>query len=496
MQTRWLLVCLTLLVLSVPLRAQDATPTLSPDSGIAYGSKLTGTLNNKNPRTVFSFDGTRCEVISIHLKATSGDLDPVLSIFDSSGQALLSRDDTPGSADVMVESFSIPRTDRYYVVVGRFGYDLGTTSGDFELDIERIGVAPDSGCMLRYGDSVTNTITNLEPQFYYSFRAERGDILSITMQRTSGNLDAYLQVVNSQAYVIADNDDAAGGNSFDAQISSLVIPESGTYAIVASRYGQATGTSTGSFVLTLEEASNSGLGNSAPAAFPLQSGEPIEDSITDQQSAKYYTFKALHNDVITVTMDKSTGRLDPYLVLENAGQQELAFNDDSGGTKNARIDQYLIPADGLYYIIATRADRDQGTSIGGYKLQFTNAGDAFQNVPPDVVRISYGTTLTGTIDDGTPQLLFAFWGVEDDVVTASLNRADGDLDPVLSILNSDQRPLVSNDDANQDTQNSRIERYKIPVTGVYYLLATRYSGTKGNTHTHGSFIAVLARRFD
>jgi hypothetical protein len=141
-------------------------------------------------------------------------------------------------------------------------------------------------------------------------------------------------------------------------------------------------------------------------------------------------------------------------------------------------------------------DGKDGTSVGAYRLQLTIEGNAFNGVPANIQHITYGSTVTGTVDDTTTQVLFAFWGVEGDVITTSMSRADGDLDPVLSVLNSDQRPLVSNDDSGQDTQNARIDRYKIPSTGVYYVRATRYSGSNGSTNTHGSFIVVLARRFD
>jgi hypothetical protein len=76
-----------------------------------------------------------------------------------------------------------------------------------------------------------------------------------------------------------------------------------------------------------------------------------------------------------------------------------------------------------------------------------------------------------------------------------MNRGDGDLDPVVSILNSEQRPLVSNDDDGTG-QNARVDRFRIPSTGIYYVRAMRYSGSDGPTNTRGSFIVVLARRFD
>jgi len=58
--------------------------------------------------------------------------------------------------------------------------------------------------------------------------------------------------------------------------------------------------------------------------------------------------------------------------------------------------------------------------------------------------------------------------VAGDVITVSMTRSDGDLDPFLRLLNGDLNSLVSDD----------------------------YSGSTGNANTSGSFILVLARRFD
>lgn len=483
----WLLFFMLLLFWGMGLRAQE-------DSSIGYGTIITGALDNRTPRSIYYFEGERCERIAVHVRATSGNLDPVLLILNNSGELVARRDDSPGSRDADIEALAIPQTDRYYVVVGRFGFGRGSTAGEYELSIERLGVGSSSGCMLRYGDAVQNIISNQEPKFFYGFRARAGDILNIEMQRGSGSLDPYLQVVNSQQRIIASNDDWVDTN--DSRIDSLLIEEDGIYIIIASRYGQENGSSSGSFVLSVDRAVGSGLGNSPRAAVPLRPGEVQSDVLTDQQTVKYYTFQAQRDDIVTIRMDRDGGRLDPLVRLANAGLQELTADDDSGENKNARIERYMIPADGLYYIIATRFEGEESTpTIGRYTLQLIDEGNAFDGVPQDIPRLIYGTTVTGTIDDENPQSLYAFWGAEDDVVSVTLTRGDGNLDPLVSILNSDLRPLVSDDDSATG-QNAYIERYRIPVSGVYYIRAARYSGPDSPSNTRGSYTLVLARRVE
>lgn len=484
------LLILGIVLIALPVLAQEPTPT--PDSGgVNYGGLITGQINNQTPRAVFFFDGLRGEVISLKLRATSGDLDPVLKVIDVNGDVVINRDDSNGSRDVVVGALNLPRSSRYYVIIGRFGYGLGSTSGDFELDIQRIGVSSASGSALRVGDSVINRVDDLNPALFYSFRAEAGEILDIRMIRDSGDLDPYLQVVDSSSFLIADNDDVPG-SGLNAEINSLVIDRSDTYIIIATRYGQAAGTSSGRFVLSLDRADGSGRGNSPQTAIPLAFGAVVEDEISSSNPIKYLRFEARADDIIGLRMTRTSNTLDAFLAITDADLNELATVDDALGSQNAVIDDFRVPADGVYYVIATRSGRENGTTTGRFRLEYQALGNAFDGVPAEAQRIAYGTTVTGRIDDITPQALFAFYGTEGDAITVSLNRGDGDLDPVVSILSGDLIELTRDDDSGGG-QNSRIARYVVPRSGLYYIRAARYDGVDGNRNTQGSFVLVLAR---
>ena len=129
---------------------------------------MNGRIDNAKPSAVFYFDGLRGEVISINLQITGGDLDPVLTVVRN--REMIRMDDGNGSRVPNIPALRIPRTDRYYVTVGRFGYALGTTSGGFKLDIQRVGVSSASGSMLRYGDQVINSISDIESTIVLQFQ--------------------------------------------------------------------------------------------------------------------------------------------------------------------------------------------------------------------------------------------------------------------------------------------------------------------------------------
>lgn len=492
------------IILLVCFLAIFARPTAAQESGIAdsgatmigleYGVRVTGSLGNAAPRVVYAFDGLRGEIVRVRLNITAGDLDAVLVILDGQGRPLVVRDDDSTRTELVIDSLHLPRTDRYAIAVSRFGGPFGATSGGYTIDVERIGVSSSSGSALRYGDTVINEISEQSPQIYYSFRARRGDIVNVRMQRISGNLDTYLQVVNQHALVIADNDEVVGSGSLDAEISSLVIQEDGTYVIIATRFGQAAGSSTGAFFLTLQEAADSGMGNTLATALDALVDLPMEGEITNERPARYYRFEARANDVISVRMQRLGGGLDAFLALINEAGVELAANDDTEGSQNSAITDFLIPADGVYFIVATRYEREQGKTLGRYQLEFTHSGNVTQDVPPGMNFMPYGSTMTGNINDATPDAVYAFYGQAGDAITVAMSRADGDLDPVVEILDAAQRVVASNDDSD-GSQNARIDRYVLPSTGVYYIRATRYQG-RDLPATRGSFILVFNQRLD
>jgi hypothetical protein len=480
-----LLAVLLLSLASAPAHAQE----------FGYGISVTGTLNDATPRIVYILDGLRGDVIAIDLRVNSGSLDPMLTVIGSDGTVLALSDDATlegrDSRDLHLEALHIPRNDRYSLVVARFGYLLGTTTGSYTLEVDRIGVSSASGSALRYGDSVYNTITDAAPQVYYTFRAARGDTLSVRMQRASGDLDPALLLVNSQAQIIADNDDSPG--SLDAAINGFVIRDAGIYAIIASRFGQAAGRSKGSFVLTLSSGAESGLGRNIEFALPLLPGIPAQGEISADRNVQFYEFEGKKDDVITIRMSRTRGELDSFLALLDPSRREIVSDDDGGGGQNALINQYVLPVDGTYTVVATRFERAQGTTVGPYQLQLDVSGNAFQDIPQDVPRIEVGTTVQGTISGSASQIIYAFVARQGDVLTITMDRASGNLDPRMVVLAADQRPLSSDDDSGEG-QNARIGSFTAPTTGIYYLVATRYGGTQGDPNTTGSFALTVRLR--
>jgi len=390
-------------------------------------------------------------------------------------------------------TLTIQENGTHWLVMGRFGYALGTTSGEYELSLERVGIQSSEGSNLQYGIPVTNSITNAQSQIFYTFRATQGDILNIEMSRSSGTLDPVLQVVDAERFLVAENDDFSDSTR-NARIEELLIEQSGTYIIVATRYGGESGTTVGNFVLVVEETRNSGLGNSAQAPATILLNQTVQGTISDTLPQRYYQFSGTRDQIITITMERASqpGQLDAYVVLANAGFQALIENDDGGGGQNARIESFRLPADGIYYVVATRFEGADGTTSGEYRLTLQSQGFAFQDVPSEIPRLEYGQQILAEITDATPSAQFVFWGTEGDDVRISMDRSGGDLNSYLELLDADGLRIVLDDDSGA-SQNAQIDDFTLPYTGVYFIQASRYEGSASSSTTTGSYTLSLVR---
>lgn len=466
----FLLTLLLTLLLGGLSAAQD-TPLLT------YGEPVTGRIDGRNPRIEYPFDGLRGEFVRVTLNITSGDLDAMLVLVDPAGNTLrvLDESDNPRALELQQR---LPANGIYRLVVMRFGAALGITSGAYTLGIDRLGVSAESGSALRFGDTVASRITDESAEVFYSFRARRGDLINLTMRRDSGTLDPLLRIVDANRRILVEVDDS---DSKNARIERWLVPDDAQYLIVATRYS-----GEGAFLLTLERIPESALGATPEAAVRLFFDRPDEREIGTERWRQWYVFEGNVDNIVNVDLLRISGSLDPYLILLDSGLNELATNDDivDGVQRDSRIDGFRLPADGLYYIVATRFEREAGTTIGRYRLTLRQAGSAFDGVAAEVVRIGFNQSVGGALDEFLIERSYAFYGEAGQIMTAVVSRTDGDLSPTLKLLDAEGNTVL---EAEAGSANAVLPRFELPSAGVYTLVVSRSSG-------RGGFILALAER--
>jgi hypothetical protein len=475
-----LCVSVVLFFFALIVRPSQAQPDSAAPTPIEYGATVSGRLDGRTPSAVYTFDGLRGEYLRISLTVTRGDLDATLALFGPAGDLVVQRDEGPDPRALSVQ-LRLTSSGVHRLVAARFGHGIGSTAGDFSLTIDRVGVSAESGSALRFGDTVANSITESQPEVYYSFRARRGDLISLVMRRDAGNLDPLLRVVDANRRILIEVDDTEGRP--DARIERWLVPDDAQYLIVATRYG-----GTGTFLLTLDRVPESALGNAPESAIRLFDARSDERELTAERYQIWYIFEARADDLITLNLNRTSGNLDPFLVLLDSNLTELAVHDDivDGTQRDSLISGYRIPSDGFYFAIATRFERQAGTTIGRYRLTLTREGNAFDTVDPEIERITYNSSVGGLLNAAITERRYAFYGNGGDTITAVVNRVDGDLAPTIRLIDEAGGTIL---EGNAAAANAVIPRITLPQSGLYTLVIGRESGA-------GGFILALAQRAD
>ena len=351
---------------------------------ITYGETVQQTITDSDWAWGYAFQGMAGDEVTITLESAPGtNLDPYVGLLDAEQNVLAEDDDSAGGLNSQI-AFTLPETGVYIIIATRYGLDEGTSSGPFILTLEGVsgggsgsggGSAPAAGeADLTYGDTVQGMIDNTDWFQPYTFNGQAGDTVTITLLAAPGStLDPYLGLLDSQANVVAEDDDSAGG--LNSQIV-VTLTADDLYTIVATRYGLDEGTSSGEFILSLSAGESaapaaatpgSGAGGLAVGA-SLAYGDSVQGMIDNTNWFQSYTFNGQAGDTVTITLLAAPGStLDPYLGLLDSGQNVLMEDDDSAGGLNSQI-TFTLPASGTYTIIATRYGFDQGTSSGAFVL--------------------------------------------------------------------------------------------------------------------------------
>jgi hypothetical protein len=324
---------------------------------------------------------------------------------------------------------------------------------------------------LAYGNSIKKTFVAGGGPYLFTFEAQAGDVITLTMVAGAGNaIDPVLVLIGPDGKPIARNDDSLDANfgPTNARLVNFPIPKTGTYTIQAERHAVEID---GEFTLTLR------ANRARSAAVNIELGQTSRGEITTSNVRASYQFRASQGDLISIAVESVVGsRLAPYVMLLNSGGERLASSDpDASGEKSASIARYLITNDGQYTIAVTRIGEERGTSSGPFSMTLT--------LDASYLFASYGDTISGSIDNDQFEVSYAFSAQEGDQVTVTMTRTGGNLDASLALLDLDGKQLASNENATGTglrTGDSRV-RFRIPETGSYVIVAGRRNKARGTT---------------
>lgn len=471
-------------------------PQLQERLPLHYGDSVTGTISHARFFQQYSFNGAAGDRVVITMEALSGNLDPLLLLGDSALNLIAEDDDSGGGFNARLE-VTLPADGVYIVEATRYGQDseAGQSTGDFRLTLlvdqgrgrtqdELAGIfAP-----LRFGNTSRGLLSQADRFRLFWFYAQGGDrvavrsVLSAGMKATLVLYDpAFAELQRDPAGQVVEADLAATGIYFIGLALAEDSP-AGTYAVRLT--GSASDITAGD-----------------EALLPLVYGDAMRGSLDDDHPADRYSFEGHTNDQVIIRMQAVDRGLDPFLYLYGPEGEIIGQDDDGAGAPDAEL-AVVLPADGRYTVVASRFGGASGASAGGYTLTLEgagvndvttegrNAGEAlpadFQNLP----RVRYGDVITDRLDNIVPYRAYVFQARAGDTVEITMQTTQGDLDPILRLLNDRLETLAEHDDISAANKNARLT-LAIPADGYYAILASRYNGEAGTTS--GSFrLAITA----
>lgn len=485
-------ILLAVLVVSTPGETFGQGQAGAGNGGpIQYQQTMTGKLTNDSFRIIYTFQGRKGDIIDATLTPTDATLDPLLLLTDDQNN-LLAIVDSGANFKASISEAQLPADGNYFLIVTRFGQQRGLTTGGYSLTLTLAGVANagsgPNNAFLQYGDSVVGEINGEAFQQVYAFQATRGDVIQVTMKRISGDLDSYLILADANGNLIAVNDeDPTVPGTLDAGIYNTRIEQSGTYQIIATRFGKAAGQSKGGYSLSLTLVPNDQLGKKPEQAILLDNGMTLKGDVDSQNVLHFYVIEAHKNDVLTIVAQNTRGNLDPTLALFTADLKPLATNDSGVRGASARISGYTVQSDGNYILVVSRFNADKGITSGSYAVSLVVHAGATVGAGGRLT-LQYGGAVSAIVNDTNPVQQITFAAGAGDVISVDMQATSGDLLPELILLDPSGKQVALDDPGSGEAKLTRI---KLGVVGNYVIAATRRGRDKGNTQ--GAYILTLTR---
>jgi hypothetical protein len=210
----------------------------------------------------------------------------------------------------------------------------------------------------------------------YTFNGTIGQQISITLDRTSGDLNPYLYLIAPDGFVISQVDDGNGGvnSKIPAAPGTITLPATGTYVIEATSFGSS---QTGGYSLSLSIGPCS-ISVTSPSQHFATSGGSGAINVT-------LTGAFCENYLVTVVPNSASSWLVPEVSIA-FGSRPINFTVQPNASSAGRR---------AFLVIA--ADANIGTVGGGIKIPITQSGTGPDCVP---TAIGLNQTLNGNIGAG------------------------------------------------------------------------------------------------
>ncbi|NWF69970.1 MAG: hypothetical protein HXY40_12865 [Chloroflexi bacterium] len=224
----------------------------------------------------------------------------------------------------------------------------------------------------------------------------------------------------------------------------------------------------------------------------------VQGGLFDDGRIQVYTFEARAGQMVSISMARVSGTLDPYLLLISPSGEPLAVDDNNGVDGGALLRNIPLPVSGVYRVQAS----GKGFT-GGYSIQllfnpqpvtpvFSTPAPAAPQV--EVLTPTLATAVSGRnrLEDHVPLLgsisragdidIFSFFAAAGERISVGVSPAgDGALRPNIDIIGPDGEVIASaNADNSAAGDDALVANVPIRSTAVYSVYITGLENTMGD----------------
>jgi len=365
---------------------------------------------------VYTFTGSANDKVIIQARGTSGDLNPVVELYNPSGSR--------------ISNYTLTASGTYKIIVRDSSY---SNTGDYLLYWQRMN-NPCNGTSVSCGQVLTDSIgasVDPPPWKLYTCTGSVGDSVSIRSARISaGTFIPYMELYKPDGTYI----NYAYNNPLNQVLSTA-----GTYKILIRDYYN---TYAGDFFLSYQ------VMNNPCNATPIDCGQVVSSAIDGVGEMDVYTFTGSANDEMMIQPRSTSGNLNPVVELYNPS--------------GSRITDYTLTTSGTYKIIV----RDGSyVNTGNYLVYLQRL-----NNPCNATTINCGQIVTGSIGTSVnppPWKAYTFTGSAGDAVSFTATKTSGaNFIPLMELYKPDGTFITSKYNAPLVTT--------LTAAGIYKMLVRDY----------------------
>lgn len=410
----------------------------------------------------WQFTGAAGEQMTLTLTPLrSTGLAPTLTVYSPSQQIVYQHTGASGEI-VALENYSLPATGSYTVVVGTaFGAE-GSTNGQYALLLEQTSNPQASASQLDDGVGL-GTLSQANPDDRWVLAGTAGQVFRIIAERTSGNIDVTLRVLDSTGQVIAASDDT--DTSQDAALV-LALPQDDTYTLEVSRFGRQLGVTEGNYrVEALPIYQN--VTTQPSSERYLSYGQRVVDTLDpltngNTLASHIWYFVGQQNDQVSASIQFPGDDLPLTLfIADGAGnryQQAERVNDQ------AFLANFTLPADGLYSLIVQRSQDSRVEEFHPYSLALDL--DRAEDSIGAGGFLTSNRSATGRLTQTSHTHVWLYRGQAEEIVSIGLATLGNTPLPDVLVL-SPNGDVITSLSGTSTTLNQTVQ---LPVDGLYQIM--------------------------